>query len=60
MEGTGPSVLGRVLDVELDDHGFVYVLAGMNAQVRVFGPDGGYRFSMGAGERRRASSSPDR
>lgn len=46
-ESSGPTAFGRVLDAELDQEGVVYVLDGMNAQVRVFSPTGTHRSNLG-------------
>lgn len=58
-DGGGPEVLGQIASVAPAPNGEIFVLDGHTQQIRVFGPDGAYRRTVGAegagpGEFRRA------
>lgn len=46
-EGRGPEVFARIRGLEVDPRGRIYVLEGDAAEIRVFGPDGGYLRTIG-------------
>ncbi|MEQ9570294.1 MAG: hypothetical protein RLN75_08910 [Longimicrobiales bacterium] len=46
LDGNGPDVFGDVRGIEADAHGDIYVLDYQAAEIRVFGPDGGYRRTL--------------
>lgn len=47
LAGEGPELFGQVSAVSLGGEGDIYVLDGQASEVRVFGPDGTYRRTLG-------------
>jgi hypothetical protein len=47
LDGDGPDVFGRIIDVEFSAEGELYVLDGQASEVRVFGRNGEYLRSFG-------------
>lgn len=47
LEGSGPDVLGSVVDVEMDANGNIYILDMVNSTVTVFDAAGGFVHRMG-------------
>lgn len=47
VEGDSPELFGRVVDLEVDEEGRLYVLESDAGEVRVFGPDGTHLRSFG-------------